>query len=130
MLLGTASFWEGVDVKGMALRLVIIEKLPFASPDDPIVKARVEHIQRQGGNAFKDYQLQEAALTLRQGVGRLIRSEADFGVVMIGDPRLRSRPYGRALLAALPPMRRAGSLEEVAQFLGRHAPRRMAEALS
>jgi ATP-dependent DNA helicase DinG len=130
VLLGTASFWEGVDVKGTALRLVIIEKLPFASPDDPIVKARVEHIQRQGGNAFKDYQLHEAALTLRQGVGRLIRSEADYGVVMIGDRRLTSRPYGRKLLAALPPMRRAGSLEEVSQFLARHAPRRAAEALS
>jgi len=130
VLLGTASFWEGVDVKGTALRLVIIEKLPFASPDDPIVKARVEHIQRQGGNPFKDYQLQEAALTLRQGVGRLIRSEADFGVVMIADRRLRTRPYGRTLLAALPPMRRAQSLEEVAQFLNRHAPRRVREALS
>ena len=130
VLLGTASFWEGVDVKGTALRLVIIEKLPFASPDDPIVKARVEHIQRQGGNPFKDYQLQEAALTLRQGVGRLIRSEADFGVVMIADRRLRTRPYGRALLAALPPMRRAHSYEEVAEFLGRHAPRRVPEALS
>jgi ATP-dependent DNA helicase DinG len=130
VLLGTASFWEGVDVKGTALRLVIIEKLPFASPDDPIVKARVEHIQRQGGNPFKDYQLHEAALTLRQGVGRLIRSEADFGVVMIADRRLTTRPYGRKLLAALPPMRRAGSLEEVSQFLARHAPRRPAEALS
>jgi ATP-dependent DNA helicase DinG len=130
VLLGTASFWEGVDVKGTALRLVIIEKLPFASPDDPIVKARVEHIQRQGGNPFKDYQLQEAALTLRQGVGRLIRSEADFGVVMIADHRLRTRPYGRTLLAALPPMRRAHSYEEVAEFLGRHAPRRVREALS
>jgi ATP-dependent DNA helicase DinG len=130
VLLGTASFWEGVDVKGTALRLVIIEKLPFASPDDPIVKARVAHIERQGGNPFKDYQLQEAALTLRQGVGRLIRSEADFGVVMIGDRRLTSRPYGRTLLAALPPMRRAGSLEEVTEFLGRHAPRRSAEAVS
>ncbi|HEY4340541.1 MAG TPA: ATP-dependent DNA helicase [Steroidobacteraceae bacterium] len=130
VLLGTASFWEGVDVKGTALRLVIIEKLPFASPDDPIVKARVEHIQRQGGNPFKDYQLQEAALTLRQGVGRLIRSESDYGVVMIGDRRLTSRPYGRKLLAALPPMRRAESLDEVAQFLARHAPRRAVEALS
>ena len=129
VLLGTASFWEGVDVKGAALRLVIIEKLPFASPDDPIVKARVEHIQRQGGNPFKDYQLQEAALTLRQGVGRLIRSEVDFGVVMIGDRRLTTRPYGRALLAALPAMRRAQSLEEVSEFLARHAPRRAAEAL-
>jgi ATP-dependent DNA helicase DinG len=130
VLLGTASFWEGVDVKGTALRLVIIEKLPFASPDDPIVKARVEHIQRQGGNPFKDYQLQEAALTLRQGVGRLIRSEADFGVVMIADRRLRTRPYGRTLLAALPPMRRAQHLTEVTEFLGRHAPRRVSEALA
>jgi len=130
VLLGTASFWEGVDVKGTALRLVIIEKIPFASPDDPIVKARVEHIQREGGNPFKDYQLQEAALTLRQGVGRLIRSEADYGVVMIGDRRLTTRPYGRTLLAALPPMRRALSLEEVTQFLVRHAPRRAAEARS
>ena len=95
-----------------------------------IVKARVEHIQRQGGNPFKDYQLHEAALTLRQGVGRLIRSEVDYGVVMIGDRRLTTRPYGRKLLAALPPMRRAASLEEVAQFLARHAPRRAAEALS
>ena len=130
VLLGTASFWEGVDVKGTALRLVIIEKLPFASPDDPIVKARVEHIQRQGGNPFKEYQLQEAALTLRQGVGRLIRSEADFGVVMIADRRLRTRPYGRALLAALPPMRRAQALEEVTEFLARHAPRPVSEALT
>jgi ATP-dependent DNA helicase DinG len=130
VLLGTASFWEGVDVKGTALRLVIIEKLPFASPDDPIVKARVEHIQRQGGNPFKDYQLQEAALTLRQGVGRLIRSEVDFGVVMIADRRLRTRPYGRTLLAALPPMRRAHTLAEVTEFLGRHAPRRVRAALS
>lgn len=130
VLLGTASFWEGVDVKGTALRLVIIEKLPFASPDDPIVKARVEHIQRQGGNPFKDYQLQEAALTLRQGVGRLIRSEVDYGVVMIGDRRLTTRPYGRKLLGALPPMRRAGTLAEVVEFLARHAPRRAAEAPS
>lgn len=130
VLLGTASFWEGVDVKGMALRVVIIEKLPFASPDDPIVKARVEHIQRQGGNPFKDYQLQEAALTLRQGVGRLIRSEADYGVVMIADRRLTTRPYGRTLLAALPPMRRAQTLEEVALFLDRHVPRSAMEALS
>jgi len=130
VLLGTASFWEGVDVKGAALRLVIIDKLPFASPEDPIVKARVAHIERQGGNAFRDYQLQEAALTLRQGVGRLIRSEEDYGAVMIGDPRLSTRPYGRALLAALPPMRRARSEQEVAAFLARHAPRRSAEAAS
>jgi len=78
VLLGTASFWEGVDVQGEALRLVIIDKLPFASPEDPLVKARVEHLQMQGGNAFRDYQLPEAALALKQGVGRLIRSEDDF----------------------------------------------------
>jgi ATP-dependent DNA helicase DinG len=130
VLLGTASFWEGVDVQGAALRLVIIEKLPFASPEDPIVKARVEHIEQQGGNPFKDYQLHEAALTLRQGVGRLIRSEADHGVVMIGDRRLITRSYGRTLLAALPPMRRARSLQEVSEFLARHAPRRALAALS
>ena len=123
VLLGTTSFWEGVDVKGEALRLVIIEKLPFASPDDPIVKARIEHLQSSGGNAFRDYQLPEAVLALKQGVGRLIRSEEDFGVVVICDPRIVGKGYGRTFLAALPPMTRTRDHDEVARFLSRHAPR-------
>ena len=105
VLLGTASFWEGVDVQGVALRLVVIDKLPFASPEDPQVRARAQYLQSQGINAFRDYQLPEAALALKQGVGRLIRSEEDRGVVMICDPRLMTRGYGRSLLASLPPMR-------------------------
>lgn len=104
VLLGTSSFWEGVDVKGDALRLVIIEKLPFASPDDALTRARIEHLKATGGNAFREYQLPEAALALKQGVGRLIRSETDRGVVVICDPRLIDKPYGRVFRASLPPM--------------------------
>jgi ATP-dependent DNA helicase DinG len=104
VLLGTASFWEGVDVKGDALRLVIIEKLPFSSPDDALTKARIEHLKASGGNAFREYQLPEAALALKQGVGRLIRSETDRGVVVICDPRLVDKPYGRVFRSSLPPM--------------------------
>jgi ATP-dependent DNA helicase DinG len=124
VLLGTASFWEGVDVKGEALRLVIIEKLPFASPEDPLVKARVEHLQMQGGNAFRDYQLPEAALALKQGVGRLIRSEDDFGAVAICDPRLLARSYGKVFLDALPPMSVTRDEDETLTFLRMHAPAR------
>ena len=122
VLLGTTSFWEGVDVKGEALRLVIIEKLPFASPDDPIVKARIDHIQASGGNSFKDYQLPEAALALKQGVGRLIRSEDDFGVVAICDPRITGRGYGRVFLRALPAMTVTRDADDATRFLRRHAP--------
>ena len=89
VLLGTASFWEGVDVQGPALRLVIIDKLPFASPEDPVVRARIEYLESQGASAFRDYQLPEAVLALKQGVGRLIRSEQDRGVVVICDPRMQ-----------------------------------------
>ena len=128
VLLGTASFWEGVDVKGAALRVVVIEKLPFASPEDPVVKARIEHIESQGGNAFRDYQLPEAALALRQGVGRLIRSEQDYGAVMICDRRLTERAYGRRFLASLPPMRRTRDCGEALAFLAAHAGVRMGGA--
>jgi ATP-dependent DNA helicase DinG len=122
VLLGTASFWEGVDVKGEALRLVVIEKLPFASPEDPLVKARIAHLESVGGNAFRDYQLPVAALALKQGVGRLIRSEEDRGVVAICDPRLVSRSYGRVLRASLPPLTVTREQDESRRFLARHAP--------
>ncbi len=122
VLLGTASFWEGVDVKGQALRLVVIEKLPFASPDDPIVKARIAHLQANGVNAFRDFQLPEAALALKQGVGRLVRSEDDYGVVVLCDPRVRERAYGRAFIDVLPPFRVTEEMGEAVRFLRRHAP--------
>jgi ATP-dependent DNA helicase DinG len=128
VLLGTTSFWEGVDVKGEALRLVIIEKLPFASPDDPLVKARIDHLQATGGNAFRDYQLPEAALALKQGVGRLIRSEEDYGTVVICDPRMMGRGYGKVLLAALPAMTPTRDPEEALRFIRKHAPREVAPA--
>jgi ATP-dependent DNA helicase DinG len=121
VLLGTASFWEGVDVQGVALRLVVIDKLPFASPEDPQVRARAQYLQSQGINAFRDYQLPEAALALKQGVGRLIRSEEDRGVVMLCDPRLLTRGYGRALLAALPPLRPTREAGEAIALLRRSA---------
>jgi ATP-dependent DNA helicase DinG len=103
VLLATGSFWEGVDVKGEALAIVAIDKLPFASPDDPLLKARLEGIRRRGGNPFFEYQLPQAVLALKQGVGRLIRDFDDFGVIVIGDPRLKTKAYGQVFLEALPP---------------------------
>ncbi len=103
VLLATGSFWEGVDVKGHALSIVAIDKLPFAAPDDPLLKARLEGIRRRGGNPFSEYQLPQAVLALKQGVGRLIRDFDDFGVIVLGDPRLRSKGYGKIFLKALPP---------------------------
>jgi ATP-dependent DNA helicase DinG len=117
VLLGTASFWEGVDVQGSALRLVIIDRLPFASPEDPVLRARLQHAREQGENPFNDIQVPEAALALKQGVGRLIRSETDQGVVAIFDPRLTGRGYGTRLLASLPPMRRTRDIGEARRFL-------------
>jgi ATP-dependent DNA helicase DinG len=117
VLLATGSFWEGVDVKGEALSLVAIDKLPFASPDDPLLKARLEGIRRRGGNPFFEYQLPQAVLALKQGVGRLIRDFDDFGVIVLGDPRLKSKPYGRVFLEALPPSPVLTEVAAAARFL-------------
>jgi ATP-dependent DNA helicase DinG len=103
VLLATGSFWEGVDVKGDALSIVAIDKLPFAAPDDPLLKARLEGIRRRGGNPFFEYQLPQAVLALKQGVGRLIRDFDDFGVIVIGDPRIKTKAYGRVFLESMPP---------------------------
>jgi ATP-dependent DNA helicase DinG len=104
VLLGTGSFWQGVDVRGRALRLVVIDKLPFAVPSDPLVQARAEAIRRAGGDAFNELQLPQAVLALKQGVGRLIRDFDDRGLIVLGDPRLRTREYGATFLASLPAM--------------------------
>lgn len=106
VLVGTSSFWEGVDVRGRSLRMVLIDRLPFAAPGDPVFEARLTAIKQRGGNAFFDYQLPEAVMMLRQGAGRLIRDINDRGLLVIGDPRLRSKPYGRKVLDALPAMPR------------------------
>ena len=106
VLVGSSSFWEGVDLPGDALQLVVIDKLPFPPPGDPLVDARCRRFEQQGRSAFAAYSLPEAAVALKQGAGRLIRSETDVGLLVICDPRLVSMGYGRRLLAALPPMRR------------------------
>ncbi len=117
VLLGTSTFWEGVDVKGTALTVVIIDKLPFAVPDDPVLKARLDAIERRGGNPFFEEQVPQAVIALKQGVGRLIRDPEDFGVVVLCDPRLRTRGYGRIFLDSLPAMPRTSTLQDVAEFL-------------
>ena len=106
VLLGSQSFWEGVDVRGEALSLVIIDKLPFAPPDDPVLAARIEQMKKQGRNAFMEYQLPRAIITLKQGAGRLIRDETDRGVLMICDPRIITKHYGKRIWQSLPPMKR------------------------
>jgi ATP-dependent DNA helicase DinG len=120
VLLGTSSFWEGVDVKGDALSVVVIDKLPFAAPDDPLLSARLEEIRRRGGNPFFEYQLPQAVLALKQGVGRLIRDANDSGVIMLCDPRLMTRAYGRVFIESLPPMPATTSLREAIAFLEQH----------
>lgn len=117
VLVGSQSFWEGVDVRGRALSLVIIDRLPFASPDDPVLSARIEKYKQEGRNAFMEYQLPHAIINLKQGAGRLIRDEHDRGVLMICDPRLITKPYGKRVWQSLPPMKRTRDLEEVKQFL-------------
>lgn len=118
VLLGSHSFWEGVDVRGEALSLVVIDKLPFAPPDDPVLSARIEKINREGGNAFMEFQLPHAVLTLKQGAGRLIRSETDRGVLMICDTRIVSKSYGKRIWRSLPPMKRTRNLDEAMRFFG------------
>ena len=117
VLLGTASFWEGVDVKGPALSVVVIDRLPFASPGDPVLKARLELMRNEGRNPFMEYQLPQAVLALKQGVGRLIRDSSDKGVMMLCDPRLTGKYYGRVFRESLPPMRPTRELAEVTRFL-------------
>jgi ATP-dependent DNA helicase DinG len=123
VLLGTASFWEGVDVRGHALAVVVIDKLPFAAPEDPLLKARLEGIRRRGGNPFQEFQLPQAVLALKQGFGRLIRDREDFGVVQLCDPRIRSRGYGRLFLASLPPATVTTDISDASAFLRRKLAR-------
>ena len=116
VLLGTSSFWEGIDVRGEALSCVIIDKLPFGSPGDPVAAARIEHINRNGGNAFRDYQLPQAVLALRQGAGRLIRDPKDTGLLVVADPRLLTKSYGKLFVNSLPNMTRTRKLDVVKRF--------------
>ncbi|PKO94382.1 MAG: helicase [Betaproteobacteria bacterium HGW-Betaproteobacteria-10] len=116
ILVGSQSFWEGVDVRGEALSLVVIDKIPFAPPDDPVLSARIEQMRLQGRNPFMEYQLPRAVINVKQGAGRLIRDETDRGVLMICDPRLLSKPYGRRIWQSLPPMKRTKELSEVLKF--------------
>jgi ATP-dependent DNA helicase DinG len=116
VLLGSQSFWEGVDVRGEALSLVVIDKLPFAPPDDPVLAARIAELNKQGRNAFMEYQLPRSVINLKQGAGRLIRDEHDRGVLMICDPRLITKPYGRRIWQSLPPFRRTREKDEAAGF--------------
>ncbi len=121
VLLGTASFREGVDVVGDALSVVVIDKLPFAAPDDPVFEARLDAVRRAGGNPFRDEQLPQAVIALKQGVGRLIRSETDRGVLVLCDPRLTGKSYGRVFMQSLPPFARSRRLEDVIAFFAPHA---------
>ncbi len=117
VLIGSQSFWEGVDVRGDALSVVIIDKLPFAPPDDPVLAARISDMEKRGLNGFMHHQLPEAIINLKQGAGRLIRDESDRGVLMICDPRLIAKPYGRRIWQSLPPFLRTRELATVENFL-------------
>src|SRR5438552_335877 len=117
VLQATQSFWEGVDIPGEALSLVVMDRIPFAVPDDPLTAARIDRIRDDGGEPFTDYQLPRAALALKQGFGRLIRTRTDRGIVAVLDGRVARRHYGATLIASLPPdCPRTESLEDVAAF--------------
>jgi ATP-dependent DNA helicase DinG len=116
VLVGSQSFWEGVDVRGEALSVVIIDKLPFAPPDDPVLSARIDKLTADGRNAFMEYQLPYSVITLKQGAGRLIRDETDRGVLVICDPRLITKPYGKRIWQSLPPFKRTKELADVEAF--------------
>jgi ATP-dependent DNA helicase DinG len=120
VLVGSQSFWEGVDVRGEALSVVIIDKLPFAPPDDPVLSARVDKLNAEGKNAFMEYQLPYSVITLKQGAGRLIRDENDRGVLMICDPRLITKSYGKRIWQSLPPFKRTRVLSDVQAFFANH----------
>lgn len=122
VLVGAASFWEGVDVRGSALRLVAIDRLPFAAPGDPVFDARINALRQSGGQPFMQLQLPAAIVALRQGSGRLIRDQTDLGLLVLGDPRLRTRGYGRTVLDSLPPMTRVNSSQEAQDWLRTLAP--------
>jgi ATP-dependent DNA helicase DinG len=117
ILVGSQSFWEGIDVPGDALQCVLIDKLPFPPPNDPLVEARVKRLEAQGRNAFSDYFVAEAAVSLKQGAGRLIRSESDRGLLVVCDPRMAGMNYGKRLRQALPPMASVGSEVEALAWL-------------
>jgi ATP-dependent DNA helicase DinG len=120
ILVGSQSFWEGVDVRGDALSLVVIDKLPFAPPDDPVLAARLEALTKKGLSPFVVHQLPQAVITLKQGAGRLIRAETDRGVLMICDTRLVDKPYGRRIWQSLPPFKRTREIEVVEEFFAEH----------
>jgi ATP-dependent DNA helicase DinG len=117
LLLGAASFWEGVDVSGTSLSCVIIDKLPFAHPSEPVLKAKIEHINKNGGKAFFDYQIPKAIIALKQGAGRLIRGEDDKGVLVICDRRITSKSYGKLFLNSLPAMKISHERQDALDFL-------------
>jgi ATP-dependent DNA helicase DinG len=121
VLLATSSFWQGVDVAGEQLSLVVIDKLPFASPSDPLISARIDWMERRGGSAFNDYQVPMAILTLKQGLGRLIRTATDRGALAVLDSRLLRMGYGERFLKSLPPCPLTHRREDVERFFAREA---------
>jgi ATP-dependent DNA helicase DinG len=116
VLLGTSSFWEGVDVRGEALSCVLIDKIPFASPGDPVLQARIDALRSRGGNPFSSIQIPSAVIQLKQGIGRLIRDTQDSGVLVLCDPRFLTKPYGKVFLRSLPAMPITQDIVQVEQF--------------